>query len=92
MDTRTPIAKKADAEAVEDMLLGDEFDEEVPTNKITPIAPTTGTIYEVSEVASNYEKYGLYGKGMDWYNSEGKLVGRQYYDEGSKKDLIKVIE
>jgi len=79
-DTRNKEEKAADAEIVDDILVDDPL--------------SIGNLPEyldVDEVSENYEKYGMYGKDNNWYNTSGDLIGEQIYDDKNNKFVIKLF-
>ena len=78
LDLRTKQEKELDGVGVVSILDDDPLSSE--------------DILDLDEVIHNYERYGMYGSGKNWYNSDGKLVGEQYYDESLGKCVIKILE
>jgi hypothetical protein len=78
LDLRTKQEKELDSVGVVSILDDDPLSSE--------------DILDLDEVINNYERYGMYGSGKNWYNSDGKLVGEQYYDESSGKCVIKILK
>ena len=78
LDMRSKDEKEEDSEVVYSILDGEPLSSE--------------DILDLDEVINNYETYGMYGNGKNWYNSDGNLVGEQYYDESSGKCVIKILK
>jgi hypothetical protein len=51
----------------------------------------TGQTPLVNYSVDEAKKYGFYRKGMNWYNSEGELIGEQVFDETNGKPIIRSL-
>jgi len=78
VDDRTQKEKEQDFDVVQSMLIDEPL---LPSEKI----------YDLEELKNNYETYGMYGKGLNWYDSDGNIVGEQYYDEKLEKNVVRIL-
>jgi len=87
-DVQVPIDQALDRKIVDT-----DKDERTPKEKQQDavaiqsvlIGQTPLVNYSVDEA----KKFGFYKKGLEWFDTNGNLIGEQVYDEASKKPVIK---
>ena len=87
-DVQVPIDQALDKKIVDT-----DKDERSPKEKQQDAAAIQSVLigqtplvnYSVDEA----KKFGFYKKGLEWFDTNGNLIGEQVYDEASKKPIIK---
>lgn len=87
-DVQVPIDQALDKKIVDT-----DKDERTPKEKQQDAAAIQSVLigqtplvnYSVDEA----KKFGFYKKGLEWFDTNGNLIGEQVYDEASKKPVIK---
>ncbi len=87
-DVQVPIDQALDKKIVDT-----DKDERTPKEKQQDAAAIQSVLigqtplvnYSVDEA----KKFGFYKKGLEWFDTNGNLIGEQVYDEASKKPIIK---
>lgn len=78
-----------------DKVVATDKDERTPKEKqidaVGVQSILTGQTPLVNYSVDEAKKYGFYRKGMNWYNSEGELIGEQVFDETSGTSVIRSL-
>ena len=87
-DVQVPIDQALDRKIVdtdEDERTPKEKQQDAVAIQSVLIGQTPLVNYSVDEA----KKFGFYKKGLEWFDTNGNLIGEQVYDEASKKPVIK---
>ena len=87
-DVQVPIDQALDKKIVDT-----DKDDRTPKEKQQDAAAIQSVLIGQSPLV-NYsvdeaKKFGFYKKGLEWFDTNGNLIGEQVYDEASKKPVIK---
>ena len=87
-DVQVPIDQALDKKIVDtdkDDRTPKEKQQDAAAIQSVLIGQTPLVNYSVDEA----KKFGFYKKGLEWFDTNGNLIGEQVYDEASKKPVIK---
>ena len=87
-DVQVPIDQALDKKIVDtdkDDRTPKEKQQDATAIQSVLIGQTPLVNYSVDEA----KKFGFYKKGLEWFDTNGNLIGEQVYDEASKKPVIK---